>query len=98
MRYESFRLYQLVENFDDYGNSKNDYEYIEDIKVYINEQHLKVMGVDTYYFVKALQGVTPYSKFEFGEQYKLCSSQHEYSIQSFINGRLSQLVLEEVTI
>lgn len=98
MRYETYKLYQLVENFDSLGNCKNDYEFLENIQVHINEQHLKVMGTDTCYFVKSLQGVTPYNKFELGEEYKIFNSFHEYKIQSFINGRLSQLILEEVKV
>ncbi len=98
MKYETFKLYQLVETFDDYGNSKNDYELLEDIQVYVNEQHLKVLGADTCYFVKAWQGVTPYNKFELGAECKISNSYHEYKITSFINGRLSQLVLEEVKV
>ncbi|GEM_PF-3524285 len=98
MRYETFKLYQVLETFDDYGNSKNDIEFIENIQVYTNEQHLKVMGTDTCYFVKALQGVTPFNQFELGAEYKISNSYHEYKITSFINGRLSQLVLEEVRV
>lgn len=98
MRYETFKLYQLVETFDDYGNSKNDIEFIEDIQVYTNEQHLKVMGTDTCYFVKVWQGLTTYNKFELGAEYKISNFYHEYEITSFINGRLSQLVLEEVKV
>lgn len=98
MRYETYKLYQDDGRKDDYGNSKNTFEFIEDIQVYTNEQHLKVMGTDTCYFMKAWQGVTPFNQFELGAEYKITNSYHEYKITSFINGRLSQLVLEEVRV
>ncbi|AMJ42331.1 hypothetical protein [Anaerotignum propionicum] len=98
MRYETYKLFQLVENFDDYGNSKNDFEFLENISVHINEQHIKVLGTETCYFVKALQGVTPYDKFELGAEYMISNFSHEYKIISFINGRLAQLILEEVKV
>ena len=98
MRYETYKLYQNDGSKDSYGNNKNEYEFIADIQVHINEQHIKVLGTDTCYFVKASLGVTPYHKFELGEEYKLLNAYHEYKVQSFINGRLSQLVLEEVKI
>lgn len=96
MKYEKYKLYQLINSFDDYGNSKHDFELIAEIELYLNEQHLKTDGTDSRYFIKAFQAVTTYSSFELGEEYKIANSQHEFAVESFINGRLTQLVLREV--
>ena len=97
MRYEPFKLYQKIKSVDTYGNTKDEYEFLQEIAVYLNEQHLKTQGTDNIYFVKAYQGVTPFVGFELGEQYKIENARHVFKITSFICGRLTQIALEEVT-
>lgn len=96
MRFDKYSLYQLIETFDAYGNSKNDYEFIENIDVYINNAHMKSNNNEVTYFTKVIQGVTKYNSFELGEKYKIINDISEYEIISFINGKLTQLQLTEV--
>ena len=46
MRYEPFKLYQKIKSVDTYGNTKDEYEFLQEIAVYLNEQHLKTQGTD----------------------------------------------------
>lgn len=96
MRFEDFELWQMLKTFDEYGNSKKDYEFIQNIPICLNEEHLKTDGIDNKYFVKSYRGVTSFKGFELGEEYKLMNSKHEFKVVSFINGRWAQLTLEEV--
>lgn len=96
MKFEKFKLWQLVKTFDEYGNSKEDYELIQEISLTLNEENIKTDGTDNKYFVKSYRGVTAFRSFEFGEEYKLTNSKHSFKVTSFINGRWTQLVLEEV--
>ena len=38
MRYEPFKLYQKIKSVDTYGNTKDEYEFLQEIAVYLNEQ------------------------------------------------------------
>ena len=96
MKFETYKLFQLIDTFDSYGNSKKNYELIAEIDLYLNEQHLKIDGTENRYFVKVFQAVTTYDNFELGAEYKLTSPRHEFVVESFINGRLTQLILREV--
>lgn len=96
MKFETFELWQLVKSFDEYGNSKKDYELIQEISICLNEEILKTDGTDNRFFVKTYRGVTAFHDFEFGEEYKLTNKYHIFKVTSFINSRWGQLILEEV--
>lgn len=97
MRFEEFELWQRIDSFDELGNSKKDYEFLQNISVCLNEEHLETDGTDNRFFVKSCRGVTAFNDFELGEEYKLMNSQHIFKVVSFINSRWGQLVLEEVS-
>jgi ATP adenylyltransferase/5',5'''-P-1,P-4-tetraphosphate phosphorylase II len=95
MKFETFILYQLVKTMDVYGNLKMDYEEIEEIEVLISETHKTEIVNEQQYFVKQVKGITV-KQFESKEKYKIANNNIEYTVESFINGRWTQLLLKEV--
>ncbi|WP_141722909.1 hypothetical protein [Cellulosilyticum sp. I15G10I2] len=95
---KEFTLQQKVTIYDNYGNPKDEWEDIDTIDVSIAKEKLfKVIGDQTYILHQPM-GLTRYDKFEKKYQYKLVSSSEEYLIESFVIGKLTQLILKEVIV
>lgn len=94
--WSEYELYELIESYDTFGNLKTDYELIEVIDVSLAVKSMVVVQNDQVYQVNSVVATTPYQGLLHSAKYKLKRNDHEYMIESFVEGRICSLQLKEV--
>ena len=92
---ESFELQKFAETFDEYGNSKNEWTKVADVKVAVSLSHDTVTNNDISYRVQTPTGLTEYALES--DEYRLVGDK-TYTIEShYKSGRWVLLNLKAVT-
>lgn len=96
MTFNTFKLYQLKESYDEFGNSNNIYEFICDIELSISATKVNSFEDGIMYTTFSISGITPYENFIDNEKYKVVYGHEEYLINSINRSRLNILDLKRV--
>ena len=94
--FSEYKLYVAGDTYDDYGNKQEGYKFVSTIDAALAIKTVNVVINEQVYQKNILMGVTPYSSFTRGKQYKLTKDNREYIVNAFILGRLCSLQLTEV--
>lgn len=97
MKWETYKLKQLVRTQNHIGQWSDDYEDIATIDVMIsNNLYTQIVG-DAVVRAYAPSAVSKFKAFEKDASYKITNQDHEYLVESFnASGRYSSLLLKEV--
>lgn len=97
MKWQTYKLKQLVRVQNSIGQWVDSWEDIQDIDVMVSSNLYTTVDGDVVYRVYATTGVSKFKDFEKNTTYKILSSSNMYDVTSFnISGRYSQLLLKEV--
>lgn len=99
MKWETYKLKQLVRTQDIVGQWLPSWEDMQDIDIMVSNNLYTNVVNDAVYRVYAPAAITKFRGFEKEAAYMLANDVNTYEVTSFnVNGRYSQLLLKEVVI